>query len=83
VKQCLPAVIGRGTATPVGGVVGLYGKLTPACILIHHTCSWGPLVHRVRLSSVSPVGDSDTCKAEPGHGSSVGAVVRTQSPIVS
>jgi hypothetical protein len=72
----------EGTATPVGGVVGLYGKLTPVCILICHTCSRSLLVRRVRLSLALPIGDSDTHKAEPGRGTSVGAMVWTQSLII-
>jgi hypothetical protein len=79
VKQRLPVMAARGTLTIVWGVVGLYGKLIPACILIHRTCSWGPLVRRACLASVLLVGDSDTCKAEPWSGTSVGAMVRTQS----
>jgi hypothetical protein len=82
VKQCLFALAARGTATSVGGVVGLYSKLTPVCIFIRHTCSRGQLVRRVWLSSASPVGDSDTHKAKPGQGTLVGAMVGTQSPIV-
>ncbi|RLN17243.1 hypothetical protein C2845_PM02G15650 [Panicum miliaceum] len=58
----------RGTVTPMGEVVGMYDKLTPVCILIRRTCSWGPPIRRVWLASALPVGDSDTCKAEPRRG---------------
>jgi hypothetical protein len=66
----------------MGGVVGLYSKLTPVCILICHTCSQGLPVRRVWLSPVLSIGDSDTRKGEPSRVTSVGAAVRTQSPIV-
>jgi hypothetical protein len=61
-----PRCRSEGHFNPMGGVVGLYGKLTTACILICHTCSRGPSVRRVRLSLASLVGVSDTRKAEPG-----------------
>jgi hypothetical protein len=82
-KQRLPVMAARVTGTPVGGVVGLYDKLTPMCILFHRTYSRGPPVRRAWLASALPVGDSDMCKVEPWSGTSVGAMVRTQSSIVS
>jgi hypothetical protein len=42
VKQRLPGVAARGTATPVGGVVGLYSKLTSACTLIRLSATPAP-----------------------------------------
>jgi hypothetical protein len=57
-------VLAREDCNPLWsqGVVGLYGKLTPTCIVIHHTCSRGPPVRRVRLSPALSVGDSGTRK---------------------
>jgi hypothetical protein len=76
VKQCLPAMAARGTATPVGEWLACMAS-SLRCASLSTTPAPGPASKQVRLSSALPVGDSDTPKAEPGRGTSGGAVVRT------
>jgi hypothetical protein len=59
----------RETVTPVGGVVGPVRQVDFSVHPYPPSCSRSPPVRKVRLASASPVGDSDTCKAEPVRGS--------------
>jgi hypothetical protein len=62
-----PTVATEGTVTPMEGVIGLYGKLTPACpsLSLAPGSRDGQRARPSRPPTLS-VGESNTCVAEFG-----------------